>query len=429
MLESLSSFLFKYPPEVFEQGRFIMAWAPGVAAAILVLLAVGLPLLAGYRKVGGRARKGDRIVLATVRAAVLLVLCFCLAGPALELSSAVPQRNVVGVLLDDSRSMTIADQDGQPRSAKLLELFGSDSSVARALSERFQLRYFRFGSSSARITDPAELRFQDSWSRMAPALERTREDLAQVPLSGLVLVTDGADNSGMSTDSLVARLPSGVPLYVVGVGSERMQRDLELSAVESPTAALEGSTVAVDLVIRQAGFSGQTVQVQAEEAGRILATQEVTLGRDGAAPPVRLFVPAPPAGLHTLQFRIPPAPGEALTENNVAEATIRVRGGPERILYFEGEPRYELKFMRRAVAEDRSLQLVTLLRTAERKYLRLGVRDSLELAAGFPDSREELFEYRGIILGSVEASAFSAEQLRSNMTGRVCRGGMPERAV
>ena len=52
------------------------------------------------------------------------------------------------------------------------------------------------------------------------------------------------------------------------------------------------------------------------------------------------------------------------------------------------------------------------MRSAERKFLRLGVRDSLELLGGFPTSREELFSYRAIILGSIEAAFFSADQLR-----------------
>src|SRR5256885_15115344 len=35
-----------------------------------------------------------------------------------------------------------------------------------------------------------------------------------------------------------------------------------------------------------------------------------------------------------------------------------------------------------------------------------------ELVSGFPKTREELFSYRAIIIGSVEAASFSPEQLR-----------------
>jgi len=52
------------------------------------------------------------------------------------------------------------------------------------------------------------------------------------------------------------------------------------------------------------------------------------------------------------------------------------------------------------------------MRSAEHKFLRLGVRDSLELVSGFPTRREELFQFRAIVLGSVESAFFTGEQLR-----------------
>jgi uncharacterized membrane protein len=91
---------------------------------------------------------------------------------------------------------------------------------------------------------------------------------------------------------------------------------------------------------------------------------------------------------------------------------IEVTDGPAKVLYIEGEPRFEVKFMRRAVENDPQLQLVVLQRTAEDKFLRLGVDSASELVSGFPTTREELFTYRGLIIGSVEASFFTKDQLR-----------------
>src|SRR5207344_2824989 len=73
---------------------------------------------------------------------------------------------------------------------------------------------------------------------------------------------------------------------------------------------------------------------------------------------------------------------------------------------------------RQAIEDDDNLQVVLLWRTAEAtvtvpdKYLRLGVDGPEELQNGFPSTREELFAYRGVVVGSVEASAFTAEQQR-----------------
>ena len=100
-----------------------------------------------------------------------------------------------------------------------------------------------------------------------------------------------------------------------------------------------------------------------------------------------------------------------------ATALIQVNDRAEKVLYYEGEPRVELKFLRRAVEDDKNLQVVSLDRTAENNYYRQSVSNPDELVGGFPKTREELFQYRAIILGSVEAASFSPEQLR--MTRRL----------
>jgi uncharacterized membrane protein len=418
---AISTFLFKYPPEVFRQGTLGFAGVRSLSLVILAVAVVALPVVSSYRRAAGRARGRDRMLLAGVRLGAFGLVLFCLAQPSLELSSAVPQRNFVGILVDDSRSMSIADADGRPRAEVVRRLLARDSALVRSLAERFQLRFFRFGSSAGRIEDLSTLRFSDEWTRLSPAIARAREELAQVPLAGLIVLTDGAENPAVSLDSLEAIAPPGVPLYLVGIGQERFAKDIEVLDVQGPGSVLQGSTMAVDITIGQSGYAGRSVQVQAEESGRILASRVVSLER--GATTARLQVPAPEPGVRSLRFAVEPVEGEIIAENNRRDLVTTVRRGPERILYYEGEPRFELKFLRRAVADDPNLRLSTLLRTAKDKYLRLGIEDSLELVSGFPRTREELFSYRGVVLGSVEASAFSVEQLRMLADFVSVRGG------
>src|SRR5436853_6533784 len=113
MLEGLFRLLFKYPPLVFEQGDFTFgASRAGLVAALLATACAAAALLT-YRTVRGDRRGPERAVLITLRVAVVAVLVFCLFRPALILKASVPQQNFVGVLVDDSRSMTIADRDNQ----------------------------------------------------------------------------------------------------------------------------------------------------------------------------------------------------------------------------------------------------------------------------------------------------------------------------
>lgn len=134
-------------------------------------------------------------------------------------------------------------------------------------------------------------------------------------------------------------------------------------------------------------------------------------------------MPANERGARLIRVHVPVQPDEMVAENNERTQVVVVDDQREKILYLEGEPRFELKFIRRALEADENIQLVTLLRSAKDKYLRLSVDDSLELASGFPRTREELFKYRAIVLGSIEASFFTVDQLRMLADFVSVRGG------
>ncbi|MEJ2503852.1 MAG: hypothetical protein P8177_11175, partial [Gemmatimonadota bacterium] len=138
--------------------------------------------------------------------------------------------------------------------------------------------------------------------------------------------------------------------------------------------------------------------------------REVELGPEGSTV-VRVDFETGESSSGTYRFRVPVQEGELVDRNNERELGLTLRAGPQKILYFEGEPRHEVAFTRRAVADDPAIQLVVLQRTDEERYLRLGVDSAGELAGGFPRTREELFAYRGLVLGSVEASHFTHDQL------------------
>ena len=424
MFESLFEFLFKYRPVLFERGDFAFGASSTLTIVALLLTVAAGAAIVTYARARGKTKPRDRATLAGVRVALLVVLLFCLLRPTLVVPNAVPQRNFLAVLLDDSRSMQIADV-GETRGDVVRRTFDpANSALMSALEERFIVRYFRFSSSADRMGGPAELGFGGQRTDLGRALDRARQELASVPVAGMVLVSDGADNAHQAlTEPLLALRSRSIPVFTVGVGRETFTKDIAIKRVETPRTVLEGTSLVVDLLVAQRGYRGETVQLQVEDAGRIVATEDVVLGADGEATPVRVSVTATETGPRVFRFRIQPKADEMVAQNNEQEALVVVNDGREKILYFEGEPRPEAKFIRRAVAEDENLQVVLLQRTADKKYLRLGVDSPEELINGFPTTREELFKYRAVILGSVEASHFTHDQLRmlSDFVGQ--RGG------
>ena len=195
-----------------------------------------------------------------------------------------------------------------------------------------------------------------------------------------------------------------MPVFTVGVGREEFERDIQMSRVETPRQVLKGASLVVELVVTHRGYRGQTVTVQVEDEGRIVGTEDVQLPADGEPQTVRMRLTASEAGPRLFTFRVSPQPGEMVTQNNVRQSLIVVKDRREKILYFEGEPRWEVKFLLRAVEDDENLQVVLLQRTAENKFFRRNLTDADELVGGFPTTRAELYQYRGLVLGSIEAN-------------------------
>lgn len=411
-MDAVLTFLFKYPSRVWERGEFV--WSPVVPwwlVAIAAALALAVVVVA-YGRVRGVPPR-TRVALVAMRTAALFIVVGCLLRPTLVVSSAVSQRNLLAIVLDDSRSMQITDVAGGTRAAAVERAFADSASLVQALSDRFALRFYRFAADVRPAAGAAGLRAGGTRTDLAAALNGAREELVGTPLAGVIVVSDGADNGGTDLEPAVLALRARrVPVHTVGVGLERFPRDVAIERVALPARPLVGANLLVDVTLRLRGVGGEKVTLTAESNGRIVATEELTLPAREEISRARLRLTDLPAGTHRISVRASALNNETVLENNESHGLVEVRPGPDRILYMEGEPRAEFGFIRRAIATDSAVQLVSLLRSADRKFLRLGVRDSLELAGGFPTTREELFAFRGIILGSIEASFFTADQLR-----------------
>lgn len=424
MFLSAFEWLLGSPPVAFERGQIELLVPWGVFWIVAAVAGALVFSLLGYRRLGRRLGKRGRVLLGAARFAAIALVLLCLLRPQLVLSLVVPQENVVGVLLDDSRSMQIADgEDGRPRSEALLAAFpdeagagGGEAALGNLLREKFVTRLFRFSEDTRRVERASELGFAGARTDLLGSLTGVADELASLPVAGIVLVSDGADTvAGGREDDLDQTLldlrTRGIRVYPVAVGRPEFEADLELGAPDVPDRVLRGSLLEIRLPLRATGLAGRTARVEALDEGRIIATETVRLSGDSVETAVTLLAPAEESGARRLRFRVAPFAGEVLTRNNEQSVLMEVNDRPLRLLYFEGQPRWELKFLRRAVAGDPELHVSCLIRTAEGKFYRVDVANASELAGGFPDTREELFGYDGVILGSVEASFFSQGQL------------------
>jgi uncharacterized membrane protein len=415
---SIFRFLFKYEPLVFEQGKFVFGATRSMWVVAAIAAGAAVYALLTYRRLGNITGR-ERVRLLALRLPLFLLVVFALLRPMLLLKVAVPQQNFVGILLDDSRSMQIADEAGKPRAEFVKDEFGRvDGPLLTALGKRFVVRLFRFSNSAERLQSSGDLAFQGTATRLGDALDRARDELSGLPVAGMVVVSDGADNSDSTIDQSIAGLKAqAMPVFAVGVGKDQLARDVQLTRVETPRRVLKGTALVIDAVVTATGFAGVKVPLIVEDAGRVVSQQDITLPADGESATVHVRFLTNEAGPRVFKFRVPVQDGEEVSQNNEREALIDVFDRREKLLYLE-DLRPESKFIRQATDADNNLQVSLLERTANasvnapEKYWRAGLDTPQELAGGFPTTREELFAYRGIVLGSIEASAFTPEQQR-----------------
>ena len=210
MLDALFRFLFKYPPLMFQQGDFTVGTVAAGAAGRR-----GRDGPRGPRAADVSRRVGDRSAARSRRAH--RIAARRAGGPRSSACSGrrsssrrrCPQQNFLGVLVDDSRSMSIADRDGQTRAAFVQQqLSGPNAKLLAALSQRFVVRFFRFSSSSDRVASAADLKYGGTSTRLGQALERARDELSGLPLAGLVMVSRRRRHVGRR-DRPDAREPQG----------------------------------------------------------------------------------------------------------------------------------------------------------------------------------------------------------------------------
>jgi uncharacterized membrane protein len=347
--------------------------------------------------------------LQTLLAALILILLW---QPAISVAELKPQQNIIAVLIDDSRSMSLAD-DGAPREAQAVKAL--QSGVLDQLNRSFQTRLYRVDDVPARIESLKDLHPAAPSTRLGDSLKQLSDETSDLPIGAVVLLSDGADNSGGIAESTIAALRARhIPVHTVGFGREHAERDVELDDAVVAPRALADSRLAAKITFHQRGYSGAKLTLSVRDVTqaqpKVLASRTVTLGPDGNQQTETVMFNIGGAGAKTLQIAADPLPAEQNTANNAVNRVVNVGSDARRILYIEGEPRWEYKFIRQAEEDDRMVQIVSIVRTTENKFYRQGVANSKELADGFPSRAEDVFKYQGLILGSVNAGYFTPLQ-------------------
>ena len=429
----------KYPIDVFREGDFSFGIPlPGLLIVVLLGVLVAATIWA-YRSTRGRTRRGLRGVLIFFRALVLCFLAFCLLKPLLTIYDTNPDDSYLLVMIDRSKSMQITDSvDTETRIRRANKLlFGDENqdsdSLLTQLNAKFKTRLFAFDTAAKRISSQALTAADGESTDIPNALNEALDELQGIPLSGVVLLTDGADRSGTDIAKLALQTRERkLPIHTVGIGSEAGTADLELVKVDVPRTAEEDFPLEMWATVRRRGYKGKKVNVQLTSNGRILKSIPVDMDEvepQGASKETRTarvpikFTPRQPGTLR-YEVHVLPETDEAVPQNNTKTFLLKVAPSKRvKILFVDGKPRQEFKHIKRSLKEDANIQLTDRFLKDGNKYG--GTRSGTEpdFDDYYPDSKEVLFSFDAIIIGNVAASHFTKQELENTVEFVRTRGG------
>lgn len=401
-------FLFKYPQQAFADSDFVLAsgwplwllYALGIVCAALVIGAFWLKR--------NSLRWWQLGTLGLLQLLMVALVLFVLWQPALVNERLLPNENAIAVMLDTSSSMALVD-GGSSRMTQARALLTPDN--LQELSTSYKVLPFAFADSAQSLPsfDEANLPPPGTASTLGQSILQTLRQASTSSLGAVIVVSDGADNSGTISQNELNEIASfGVPIHTVGLGREVIPEDLELSSVQLPDKALAGTTLTARVNIKH--DQGGTARIKVYNGDTFLTTKEVQLDPAQKSTLAFIDIEVPEPGQLDLRFSLDALDGEQSLGNNARSHVVDVPEDKYRILYIEGEPRWEYKFMQRALGDDPSIQLTTLLKVTPNKYYRQGIDAPEELENGFPTERSELYAYDALIIGSMNVAELTPEQ-------------------
>ncbi len=390
---------------MMEQSQLIFrhlppTWVLGLVVAPLILwLAFGI-----YRR---PIRRG-RFLLAGLRALLLALAIFLALDPVLRTEQVHEENAPLALLVDDSASMRRADPNHAISRNLLLGPWQKN------LADRFSLSHWRFADRlSPTRADGSDLNANGAATDLAGALNTLRAEFRGRRIPDAILLTDGRATRGQDPRLAAARLAAeGVRIHAIALGDPTPAVDLALERVQAPDLVMVGDEILFRLRLLAHGpVPAVPLEVRLQFAdGRVVDATEVLPSAEGVE--LRLAARAEEPGELALAAIVDTLPEETNSANNHLTLTVQVSPVKIRVLYVEGRPRYEYRYLKnRLLRAENEIELRCWLADAGRDFLQEASPGLARLRA-VPVSLEELEEaFDVVILGDVDIARLSPDPL------------------
>lgn len=409
-------------------------WALVIAAALIAAQWT-------YRRLEGP--KPARLLLGFTRALLLILLVFLLLGPRLIRPSETVEKDWVLVLVDRSASLAIADAPTDPaytsssprtRDEQLRAALLSASPTLQALTRDRVVLFMGFDAGAYELK-PADSTTTPALpinltapvgnrSSLGAALDAALARAAARPVAGVVILSDGRSTDQLSRATLRKLASDRIPVFSFPLGSPLPQTDYLIRQVIAPPSAFLSDIVPVQVALQRAGATAAAAEVKLRlidsATNATLDERTVRFAPGSTTPdqPVTLSARPDTPGSRAWTVRLEPTGPDLLPQNNEARLALALVDRPLRVLYIDGYPRWEYRFLKNILAREKSVSFASTLLAVGRRYLQEGDED----LDAIPSTAQEWAKWDVVMLGDVRPDVFTDQQL-SQLKDRVARGG------
>ncbi len=438
---------------VYEWGRLAKFDDP---RTLWVLLGVAFVLLASfvawfYYRERDTLRGPMRWLLSGLRIVALAALGLYFLSPEKRVDQQVVTDSQVVLLVDTSLSMSVEDESSQDQTkitrsaavrqmlatSPLIDTLQKEHHVVLAVFDEKMNRVMRWerevletpnAVDAVAVETNAEkpqavlpkwgqmLEPRGGETRLGAALRSVLEEESGGPLAGVIVLSDGGQNSGAKPLE-VADLAGErqTPIYVVGVGSTAPRRNLRVQEMNAPSRVYPDDKATVSCLIQAEGFVGRTVDVElyAREAGIAGATgdrigrEQITFGEEGEVVPLKFDFEPAEVGRLGLEVRILAPPDDQNAADNRREVEVEVVETESRVLLIASGAARDYRFLRNQLRRDKYMQVDVWLQQAQPGIS----QDADQLLKKFPENKAELYEYDCIVAFDPDWTILDAEQV------------------
>ena len=451
MLTLIEWYLGIEPAGSGEAARWSFTWggAEFSYAWLVTVLGAGAVLIAFLSRQEAQRRSVRWLHVWALRTCILMIVAAWLGGLTLKVvRTGLP---TIVLMIDTSASMGLEDfyesplreqtdsrQTGRGTRLAIAKqwLLRDNARLVRELARRYRLRVYEFADEPRLIghsTTDEDLaatiqEIDDSQSagletRPGPALDRTLADYRGGPPAAAVVISDGIASLATADKLSSAVQPGklGVPLFTIPTGSRDAALDLEIYDLRVDPVVFAGDTVSVDVTARGIGLNGRRAEFELQQAGRSasLDRSTITISEDGQPSSVRLSFTPQHEGDFELIVAAESDVEELNRENNVLRRHVLVRQGQFRVLLMDRAPRWEYRHLKAVLERDPNIELRTVLQESDLNHQ----REDRTALAGFPATRDDLFEYDVVIIGDVDLQYLNPGALELVQDFVAARGG------